>query len=76
MLHVIPALELHQGSPNQCKLTTGCDILDEFLGGGILSQGITEVAGESAAGKTQFCMQLCLTVQLPVKSGGLGGGKM
>ncbi|XP_077863543.1 DNA repair protein XRCC3-like [Saccoglossus kowalevskii] len=53
---------------------TGCEVLDDFLRGGILSQGITEIAGESAAGKTQLCMQLCLTVQLPCHMGGLAGG--
>ena len=42
--------------------------------GGILSRGITEIAGESASGKTQLCMQLCLTVQLPLQLGGLNGG--
>ena len=42
--------------------------------GGIISRGITEIAGESASGKTQLCMQLCLTVQLPLQLGGLNGG--
>ncbi|KAK7488420.1 hypothetical protein BaRGS_00020394 [Batillaria attramentaria] len=42
--------------------------------GGILARGITEIAGESAAGKTQLCLQLCLTAQLPVTQGGLEGG--
>lgn len=44
--------------------------------GGILSQGITEIAGESASGKTQLCMQLCLSVQLPKRHGGLESGKV
>ena len=43
--------------------------------GGILSQTLTEISGESASGKTQLCMQLCLTVQLPKKLGGLEGGE-
>ena len=42
--------------------------------GGILTQGITEISGESAAGKTQLCLQLCITVQLPREQGGLSGG--
>jgi len=54
-------------------LTLGDQCLNEFLRGGILSRGITEIAGESATGKTQFCLQLCLTVQLPVDFGGLAG---
>lgn len=68
---------LHRNCPENLvvtKLTTGCDVMDTALRGGILSQGITEIAGESASGKTQFCLQLCLTVQLPAIQGGLGGG--
>ena len=56
------------------RLSVGCPLLDNFLHGGILSSGITEITGESATGKTQLCMQLCLTVQLPTEKGGLGGG--
>ena len=58
------------------RLTTGCSTIDEALGGGILSRGVTEIAGESGAGKTQICLQLCLTVQLPRSNGGLGGGSV
>ena len=43
--------------------------------GGILCRGITEIAGESASGKTQLCMQLCLTVQLAESMNGLDAGK-
>ncbi|XP_071834707.1 DNA repair protein XRCC3-like isoform X1 [Apostichopus japonicus] len=56
------------------SLSLGCPILDEIFRGGILSQGITEVTGESAAGKTQLCLQLCLMAQLPLEEGGLNGG--
>lgn len=63
-----------EGSPRGHKLSLGCQILDEFLHGGILKQGITEVTGESSCGKTQICLQLCLTVQLPEEKGGLEGG--
>lgn len=63
-----------EGSPWGHKLSLGCQILDEFLHGGILKQGITEVTGESSCGKTQICLQLCLTVQLPEENGGLEGG--
>jgi len=63
-----------QGSFKGHRLTLGCQVLDGFLRGGILRQGITEVTGESSSGKTQFCLQLCLTVQLPEERGGLGGG--
>ncbi|XP_055995300.1 DNA repair protein XRCC3-like isoform X2 [Ostrea edulis] len=56
------------------KLSTGCKQIDEALRGGILTRGITEIAGESASGKTQFCLQLCLSVQLPHNLGGLSAG--
>ena len=36
---------------------------------------VTELAGVSSAGKTQFCLQLALTVQLPFSRGGLEGGE-
>ena len=45
-----------------------------YFSGGLLSRGITEIAGESASGKTQLCMQLCLTVQLPLQLGGFSAG--
>lgn len=57
-------------------LSTGCPVFDTFLRGGIMSHGITEVAGESASGKTQLCLQLSLTVQLSQDSGGLSAGAM
>ncbi|KAF9434860.1 DNA repair protein xrcc3 [Entomortierella beljakovae] len=55
-------------------LSLGDPILDAALGGsGFMTRGITEIAGESAVGKTQLCLQLCLTVQLPLNMGGLDG---
>lgn len=56
------------------RLSLGCSILDHHLKGGIRSQGITEIYGESGSGKTQVCLQLCLMVQLPYHLGGLEGG--
>eukprot|EP00036_Acanthoecidae_sp_10tr_P019492 CAMPEP_0206298260 /NCGR_PEP_ID=MMETSP0106_2-20121207/6598_1 /ASSEMBLY_ACC=CAM_ASM_000206 /TAXON_ID=81532 /ORGANISM="Acanthoeca-like sp., Strain 10tr" /LENGTH=333 /DNA_ID=CAMNT_0053728955 /DNA_START=44 /DNA_END=1045 /DNA_ORIENTATION=+ len=56
------------------RLTSGCLVLDKVLRGGLLTRGLTEVVGESASAKTQFCLQLALTVQLPPSAGGLGGG--
>lgn len=57
------------------RLSTGCVSLDAVLQGGLLVPGINEIAGMSAAGKTQLCLQLCLTVQLPLELGGLNGGE-
>ncbi|XP_063296019.1 DNA repair protein XRCC3 isoform X1 [Pelobates fuscus] len=56
------------------KLSLGCKILDNLLRGGIPLVGITEIAGESSAGKTQIALQLCLSVQYPAEYGGLGAG--
>ena len=56
------------------KLSLGCPHLDRCLAGGIDHSGITEIAGEAGAGKTQLVLQLLLRVQLPHALGGLGGG--
>lgn len=56
-------------------LSTGCLQVDRLLRGGVPSRGITELAGQSGSGKTQLCLQLALTVQLPFSSGGLDSGK-
>jgi len=53
-------------------ITTGSHSLDELLGGGIETQGITEFYGEYRTGKTQICHTLAVTVQLPEDKGGLG----
>ena len=58
----------------QARLSLGTAPLDAFLGGGLRPYGITELAGEAGAGKSQICMQLCATVQLPLALGGLDGG--
>ncbi|MEJ5293122.1 MAG: DNA repair and recombination protein RadA [Candidatus Methanosuratincola sp.] len=53
-------------------LTTGSKNLDSLLCGG-LEPGITELIGAYGTGKTQICLQLCLTVQLTQNRGGLDG---
>ncbi|NXJ04337.1 XRCC3 protein, partial [Odontophorus gujanensis] len=72
------ALQLYQdkdcfSSPCQ-RLSLGCSVLDDLLKGGIPLVGITELAGESSAGKTQIGLQLCLCVQYPYRYGGLESG--
>ncbi|MEM2143868.1 MAG: DNA repair and recombination protein RadA [Candidatus Jordarchaeaceae archaeon] len=54
-------------------ITTGTKNLDQLLGGGIETRGITEFFGEFRTGKTQICHQLSVTVQLPEEKGGLSG---
>lgn len=57
------------------RLSLACPVLDGLLRGGLPLHGITELAGQSAAGKTQFALQLSLSVQYPLEHGGLGSGK-
>ncbi|VVC71826.1 DNA repair and recombination protein RadA [uncultured archaeon] len=55
------------------RVTTGSKELDALLGGGVETQAITEAFGKFSSGKSQFAFQLCVTAQLPVEQGGLGG---
>ncbi|XP_023649050.1 DNA repair protein XRCC3 isoform X1 [Paramormyrops kingsleyae] len=74
----VTALQLYRGEcpalEPRHRLTLGCPTLDRLMRGGIPLSGITELAGESGAGKTQIGLQLCLTVQYPQVHGGLGSG--
>ncbi|XP_070705345.1 DNA repair protein XRCC3 [Pempheris klunzingeri] len=69
----IPALLLHRGESG-VALSVGCPVLDELLRGGLSVVGVTELSGESGAGKTQLALQLCLSVQYPTQHGGLNSG--
>ncbi|NWR61182.1 XRCC3 protein, partial [Bucorvus abyssinicus] len=75
---MLTALQLYQDKDHltsqHLKLSLGCSVLDALLKGGIPLVGITELAGESSAGKTQISLQLCLCVQYPYKYGGLESG--
>ncbi|RYP51755.1 hypothetical protein DL768_002978 [Monosporascus sp. mg162] len=53
-------------------ISTLDDDLDRALGGGIPTGYITEITGESGAGKTQLLLTLLLACQLPPSLGGLG----
>ena len=41
-------------------IKTGLNALDQFLGGGIKEGLITSISGQSATGKTQLVLQICL----------------
>lgn len=56
------------------RITTGSKEVDALLGGGIETQSITEIYGKFASGKSQWCFETAVTVQLPVEQGGLEGG--
>ncbi len=55
------------------RITTGSKEVDALLGGGIETQSITEIYGKFASGKSQWCFETAVTVQLPVEKGGLDG---
>ena len=55
------------------RITTGSKEVDALLGGGIETQSITEIYGKFASGKSQWCFETAVTVQLPVEKGGLEG---
>lgn len=57
-------------------ITTGTKSLDTLLDGGIETQAATELCGEFGVGKTQLAHQLCVTVQLPKKEGGINGNAL
>lgn len=57
-----------------CRISFGCKSLDKITNGGVLTRGITEIFGESGAGKTQLLLQLSLSVQLPESVGGINKG--
>ncbi|MEM1515348.1 MAG: DNA repair and recombination protein RadA [Thermoproteota archaeon] len=67
------ALEYYEQRKNMRRCTTGSKKLDEILGGGVETQVITELIGEYGSGKTQICMMLSVTAQLPYERGGLEG---
>lgn len=61
-----------QSLPSE-SVSTGDATMDRILGGsGIPLGSLTEIVGESASGKTQLALQLCLAVQDPNQ---LHGGK-
>eukprot|EP00752_Nemacystus_decipiens_P003395 g3141.t1 len=67
------ALAMSTDEARRDKLSFGCPHLDGAFEGGVRVQGITEIAGEAGAGKTQLCLQLLLQAQLSPDEGGLGG---
>ena len=67
----VPAIEYYKKRMTIERITTGSKNFDKLLGGGIETQSVTEVYGEYGSGKTQLCMTLCVTVQLPRDKGGL-----
>jgi len=69
----IRATEIWARRKSLLKCTTGSKKLDEILGGGIETQAMTELIGDYGVGKTQICLTLAVTAQLPREQGGLEG---
>jgi len=69
----ITAKQLYEKRQNLLRLTLGSNNLNKLLGGGVETQAITEFVGEFGSGKSQLCMKLSITAQLPQKDGGLEG---
>jgi DNA repair protein RadA len=72
-IEFLTAAELYDKEKTKRRLTTGTEQLDALLGGGIETQAMTEFIGEFGTGKSQICMKLCVTAQLPPEKGGLDG---
>ncbi|KAJ3752303.1 putative DMC1 protein [Lentinula raphanica] len=54
-------------------ISTGSKSVDAILGGGIMSQSISEVYGEFRTGKTQLAHTMSVVAQLPPDLGGASG---
>ncbi|KAM0788218.1 hypothetical protein ACM66B_001375 [Microbotryomycetes sp. NB124-2] len=57
-------------------ITSGDNGVDALLGNGIPLGTLTEIAGQSASGKSHLCLQLALTAQFPSSLGGVLGGTL
>ncbi len=55
------------------KLTTGCNNINNLIGGGVESGSITECFGMYGSGKTQIAHALAVNVQLSKEKGGASG---
>ncbi|PPR00040.1 hypothetical protein CVT24_009049 [Panaeolus cyanescens] len=54
-------------------ISTGSKAVDGILGGGLMSQSISEVYGEFRTGKTQLAHTMSVVAQLPPEYGGASG---
>ncbi|KAF8922068.1 putative DMC1 protein [Mucidula mucida] len=54
-------------------ISTGSKSVDAILGGGIMSQSVSEVYGEFRTGKTQLAHTMSVVAQLPPELGGASG---
>ncbi|KAK4521933.1 uncharacterized protein ATC70_004471 [Mucor velutinosus] len=57
----------------ESSFTTAVKNFDRLFVYGISPKKITEICGESGTGKTQLCLQMAVTIQLPKNQGGSEG---
>lgn len=69
----ISAYDLLIDEQSTSCIVTFCEKIDTMLGGGVPLSKITEICGVPGVGKTQFCMQLAVDVQMPEEFGGMNG---
>lgn len=69
----VKAAELWERRKSLLRCTTGSKKVDGILGGGVETQAMTEFIGDYGVGKTQICLVLSVTAQLPKEKGGLEG---
>lgn len=69
----VDMLQMFQEGSEFPQIVTFCRALDTLLGGGLPLQAVTELSGTPGVGKTQLCIQACVSVQLPQSVGGVGG---
>lgn len=58
------------------RITTGSSELNDLIGGGVETNGITEAYGKFSSGKSQIAFQLAVMVQMPKSKGGLEGNAL
>ncbi|TEB39377.1 hypothetical protein FA13DRAFT_1751484 [Coprinellus micaceus] len=66
-------VEIQDKRKKVIAVSTGSKMVDGILGGGIMSQSITEVYGEYRTGKTQLAHTMSVVAQLPPEYGGAPG---
>ncbi len=66
-------LEYRKSQIDKNRISSGCNSLDDLLGGGFEPEAITEFYGVYGSGKTQVCHTAAVIAQLPKAQGGLDG---
>ncbi|KAL3856757.1 hypothetical protein ACJMK2_011478 [Sinanodonta woodiana] len=69
----LSALDMLHEEQSLPGIITFSERVDRMLGAGVPLCKVTELCGEPGVGKTQFCLQLAVGVQIPEVFGGLHG---